>query len=121
MTTPDLIERMARAIANWQDDTNWNRMGELSPISSEMHQDHYRTIAQAALSAIQEAGYVVVPKPASFEGYTEEDWEKWWEANAPSYRESTRRALQNWRKILGPQSKCVGQADPSAIHKDEGK
>ena len=67
MTNTDSeIEAMARAIANWQDDANWDRMGDLPPISSEMSQDHYRFIATAALTAyrkwLDENGYVIAPK-----------------------------------------------------------
>ena len=55
MTMQSMMEKMARAICNWQDPDNWDRAGEI-PAGSSMgpHREHFRVMARAVLAALEE-------------------------------------------------------------------
>jgi enolase len=51
----EMVERVAKAICNWQDPDNWNRVQEVHPLdSTNIHPEHFRIMARAAVEAMRE-------------------------------------------------------------------
>ena len=55
-----MIDKVAKAICNWQDSDNWEIVLARSPVdSTRLHAEHYRKMAIAAIKAMREPTYTM--------------------------------------------------------------